>query len=138
MDGRLLKMIYVPGDLFSVNDSTSQVVNELFARNERIICLFETQFGVMAVILVGAIFVGGMETVWQGEITPAGRRELRVWDYDTSSSTQTIFMKGEELGRFNMGSTVILLFERNRINWSESISIGSNVQMGQLIGAGNT
>ena len=136
MDAKLVKMIYVPGDLFSVNESTSRTVDQLFARNERLICLFETQIGLMATILVGAIFVGGMETVWQGEITPARLRELRVWNYDATSATQTNFTKGEELGRFNMGSTVILMFEQNRMNWSASLHAGSKVEMGQLIGTG--
>jgi phosphatidylserine decarboxylase len=134
LDANLLKMTYVPGDLFSVNDSTSQVVDQLFARNERLICLYETRFGLMAVILVGAIFVGGMETVWHGEITPAKPGELRCWDYDENTSTQTSFVKGEELGRFNMGSTVILLFEENRVSWSENMYVGNKVQMGQQIG----
>ncbi len=136
MDAKLVKMIYVPGDLFSVNESTCRTVDQLFARNERVICLFETQFGLMATILVGAIFVGGMETVWEGEITPARPRELRVWNYDATSATQTNFAKGEELGRFNMGSTVILMFEKNRMNWSASLHAGSKVEMGQLIGTG--
>ena len=137
LDAKLLKMTYVPGDLFSVNDSTSKVVDQLFARNERVICLFETRFGLMATILVGAIFVGGMETIWHGEITPAKKRELRVWEYDENTTTQTDFVKGEELGRFNMGSTVILLFEQDRVNWSENMSAGNKVQMGQEIGTAN-
>jgi phosphatidylserine decarboxylase len=134
----LIKMIYVPGDLFSVNEATSRNVDQLFARNERVICLFETEFGLMAEILVGAIFVGGMETVWQGEITPARPRELRVWEYDPACDTQTVFAKGEEMGHFNMGSTVILLFEQNRMNWSTALQAGAKVQMGQLIGTGNS
>lgn len=137
VNAELLKMTYVPGDLFSVNEATSESVDQLFARNERLICLFKTDFGLMAAILVGAIFVGGMETVWQGEITPARPRELRVWDYDPASATRTGFTKGEEMARFNMGSTVILLFEPGRINWSETLQAGSSVKMGQLIGTAN-
>jgi phosphatidylserine decarboxylase len=135
LDAKLLKMTYVPGDLFSVNDSTAQVVDQLFARNERVICLFQTRFGMMACILVGAIFVGGMETVWHGQITPAARRELRSWHYGDDPGIQTNFVKGEELGRFNMGSTVILLFEPGRINWADKLQPGHTVQMGQVIGA---
>ena len=138
VDGELLKMTYVPGHLFSVNAATSKNVDQLFARNERLICLFETEFGLMAEILVGAIFVGGMETVWQGEITPARPRELRLWEYDPASDTQTNYAKGEEMGRFNMGSTVILLFEQGRMKWSTALHSGTKVQMGQLIGTGNT
>lgn len=137
VNAELLKMTYVPGDLFSVNEATSESVDQLFARNERLICLFKTDFGLMAAILVGAIFVGGMETVWQGEITPARPRELRVWDYDPASATRTGFTKGEEMARFNMGSTVILLFEPGRINWSETLHAGAKVKMGQVIGTGN-
>jgi len=132
--GELRKMIYVPGDLFSVNETTSKAVDQLFARNERVICLFDTEFGLMATILVGAIFVGSMETVWQGEITPAVPRKLRVWDYTSGSDTRTSFAKGEEIGRFNMGSTVILLFEPQRVHWSAALHAGSKVEMGQLIG----
>lgn len=135
LDAKLLKMTYVPGDLFSVNDSTAQVVDQLFARNERVICLFQTRFGLMACILVGAIFVGGMETVWHGQITPAATRELRSWHYDDDTGIQTTFVKGEELGRFNMGSTVILLFEPGRINWTDKLQPGHAVQMGQVIGS---
>lgn len=133
----LLKMTYVPGDLFSVNEATSESVNQLFARNERLICLFMTEFGLMATILVGAIFVGGMETVWQGQITPARPRELRVWEYASAATARTGYAKGEEMARFTMGSTVILLFEPGRIYWSAALHPGSTVKMGQLIGYGN-
>ncbi len=136
VDVKLLKMTYVPGDLFSVNESTSRTVDQLFARNERLICLFETQFGLMAIILVGAIFVGNMETVWQGEISSAGPGEVRTWNYDATPGTQTNFHKGEELGRFNMGSTVILLFGQEKMCWSELIRVGSKVEMGQPVGTG--
>jgi phosphatidylserine decarboxylase len=136
-NAKLLKMTYIPGDLFSVNDSTSQVVDNLFARNERLVCVFDTEFGLMAVILVGAIFVGGMETVWQGEITPAKTREVRIWNYEENSVEQTKFKKGDELGRFNMGSTVILLFEKDRINWSETMDVGNKVKLGQPIATAN-
>jgi phosphatidylserine decarboxylase len=136
VDASLVKMIYVPGDLFSVNEATTRAVDQLFARNERLICLFETEFGLMATILVGAIFVGSMETVWQGEITPAKTRELCIWNYDSNSVQQTNYVKGEEIARFNMGSTVILLFEQNRISWSELIHVGDAVQMGQLLARG--
>ncbi len=136
--GELLKMTYVPGDLFSVNEATSKAVDQLFARNERVICLFDTEFGLMATILVGAIFVGSMETVWQGEITPTKRRELSVWDYSPGSKAQTSFTRGEEIARFNMGSTVILLFEQSRMHWSAALQPGSKVEMGQLIGTGRT
>ena len=132
---RLERMIYVPGDLFSVNESTSKTVDQLFARNERVICLFDTEFGHMACILVGAIFVGGMETVWHGEITPARDRVCQHWEYADSEKPDLDFDRGEELGRFNMGSTVILLFEKDRIRWSEQLRVGAQVHMGQEIGS---
>ena len=131
--GTLRKMTYVPGDLFSVNESTSKTVDRLFARNERLICLFDTEFGQMACILVGAIFVGGMETVWQGEISPSNSREIRSWDYQDSDSIKLAYEKGDELGRFNMGSTVIMLFEKNKIRWNDIVNEGQQIKMGQLI-----
>jgi phosphatidylserine decarboxylase len=138
LDARLVKMTYVPGDLFSVNESTNRAVDQLYARNERLICLFESPLGLMATILVGAIFVGGMETVWEGEITPALSRELRHWHYDSRANVKLDYLKGEEIARFNMGSTVILLFEQNRMNWSETLHAGDKVQMGKKIGTGNS
>ena len=137
VDSRLIKMTYVPGDLFSVNEASSRAVDQLFARNERLICLFETEYGLMACILVAAIFVGGMETVWQGEVSPAKVREIRSWDYNTDSMSQTSFLMGEEMARFNMGSTVILLFEEKRIQWSKGIEVGASVKMGEAIGSAN-
>ena len=130
-------MTYVPGDLFSVNEASSRAVDLLFARNERLICLFETEYGLMACILVAAIFVGGMETVWQGEVSPMKVREIRIWDYNTDSMSQTSFLKGEEMARFNMGSTVILLFEEKRIHWSKDMEARTSVKMGEVIGSAN-
>ena len=137
IDARLIKMTYVPGDLFSVNETSSRAVDQLFARNERLICLFETEYGLMACILVAAIFVGGMETVWQGEVSPMKVREIRIWDYNTDSMSQTSFLKGEEMARFNMGSTVILLFEEKRIHWSKNMEARTSVKMGEVIGSAN-
>ncbi len=130
IDGILKKMTYVPGKLFAVNQRTVQNVSDLFARNERTIVYFETEAGPMVMILVGAIFVGSMETVWHEEmITPPYGKEIRSWDYD-----DLVLKKGEEMGRFNMGSTVILLFGKNQISWDKGLQEGSTVQMGQLIG----
>ncbi|MDR9498624.1 MAG: archaetidylserine decarboxylase [Hydrogenovibrio sp.] len=104
--GRLVSMTYVPGDLFAVNPATVRQIEGLFARNERVICRFETPDGPFCMIWVGAIFVGSMETVWQGKVTPPYGTMIEHWDYRDQSLN---FEKGEELGRFNMGSTVILL-----------------------------
>lgn len=106
MDGKLLGMTYVPGDLFAVNPATVRMVPNLFARNERLVLSFETAIGPMVLVMVGAIFVGSMETVWQGKITPDYGTSLAYWDYSDHSLH---FKKGEELGRFNMGSTVVML-----------------------------
>ena len=131
LDGTLKKMIYVPGDLFAVNQRTVENVPDLFARNERVITLFETEAGPMALIMVGAIFVGSMETVWhEGLITPPYGKEIKTWAYNDDQTLK----KGEEMGRFNMGSTVILLFGSDQINWSTNLCPDYSVQMGQLIG----
>lgn len=131
LSGRLRGMIFIPGDLYSVSEATVQLVPNLFARNERLICGFDTAAGPMLVILVGAIFVGSMETVWAGEVKgPAGQPSNWLYDKDK----KIILKKGEEMGRFNMGSTVITLFSRNRIKWDEAFQPGVRVRMGQRIG----
>ncbi len=107
--GRLTDMVYVPGRLFSVNQRTTRVVPNLFARNERVICLFETEFGPMALILVGALFVGSIETVWAGTVTPNRSSKIEHWHY--SEQTAPVLQRGAEMGRFNMGSTVIVLLK---------------------------
>jgi len=133
MDGHLNKMSHVPGRLFSVSQYTTQSVPNLFARNERVICLFDTDAGPMAMILVGAIFVGSMETVWDGVVTPV-RHRISSWEYAPQSQQQLTLHKGEEMGRFNMGSTVILLFPKNRVAWDEFMTNGERLKMGQRIG----
>jgi len=130
MAGRLLDTVYVPGRLFSVNGTTAQHVARLFARNERVLTLFEGECGQFAVVLVGALNVGSMATVWAGDITPAARRA--VTPIPAPSLT---LEKGAELGRFNMGSTVILLFEASRARWHPLLRAGSVVQFGQAIGS---
>lgn len=133
LEGGLEKMSYVPGKLFSVNAATTANVDQLFTRNERIINLFSTGHGRMAVILVGAIFVGSMETVWAGQVTPAADRSPSTWTYDHLREPISLD-KGDEMGRFNMGSTVILLFEKERVEWLETLKPGDRVQMGERIG----
>jgi len=127
----LREMIYVPGRLFSVNPVTTALVPRLFGRNERVPCLFETGFGPMALILVGAIFVGSMETVWAGQVTPTGTRGP-----GPAHGGETIIRldKGAEMGRFNMGSTVILLFGQGRVVWDPALNPGARLRMGQQIG----
>ena len=124
--------LYVPGDLFSVNATTVRAVPRVFARNERLICDFATPLGRMAVILVGALFVGSIETVHCGEVNPPPRGRKAPVRIATGVGRQ--FAKGEELGRFNMGSTVVLLFERNRIAWDRTLVADATVQLGRPIG----
>lgn len=133
-DGRLLQMTHVPGRLFSVSPSTTRGVPGLFSRNERIVNIFDTCAGPMAVVMVGAIFVASMDTVWAGTVAPASRR-VSHWDYSGTPPTPVRLQKGEELGRFNMGSTVILLFPRGKAAWKASLVPGSAVRMGAQIGS---
>jgi phosphatidylserine decarboxylase len=127
--GRLEGTWFVPGRLFSVNALTARFVPRLFARNERIVTLFDGDAGAFALVLVGALNVGSMATVWAGDITPAARRVV------TQLPPQTLTLdKGEELGRFNMGSTVILLFEPQRVRWLAGLQAGVAVRLGQTIG----
>ncbi len=127
--GQLLDTVYVPGRLFSVNAVTAQRVPRLFARNERVLTLFDTPFGRCALVMVGALNVGSMATVWAGDITPAARRFVTH-----VPGPQVRLERGAELGRFNLGSTVILLFEPTRARWDPRLSAGSIVQLGQPVG----
>ncbi len=131
--GRLLEMHHVPGRLFSVSPSTTRAIPRLFARNERIVNLFETEAGPMALIMVGAIFVASMDTAWAGTVAPAERRVSR-WRYGDAPPPAVALQKGDETGRFNMGSTVILLFPRDGVAWDPSLRAGSEVRMGEQIG----
>lgn len=131
IDGELEQMIYVPGRLFSVNPLTTRAVRDLFARNERVICVYRTTAGPMAVVMVGAICVASIETVWAGQITPRRPRAITSWAY---SDRPVRLARGAELGRFNMGSTVIVLFGANRVEWAGSMAADVTVRMGQRIG----
>jgi phosphatidylserine decarboxylase len=127
--GTLRDTVYVPGRLFSVNSATAGHIPRLFARNERVLTLFDTEFGQFALVMVGALNVGSMATVWAGDITPAAHRVVtRI------PCPAVTLAKGDELGRFNMGSTVILLFEPRRAQWHPLLRAGSVVQFGQAIG----
>jgi phosphatidylserine decarboxylase len=112
--GKLLRMIHVPGDLFSVNPTTARGVPGLFARNERVVCEFETEQGPMVLVLVGATIVGSMATVWHGQVNPPRPGMVREWRYDTQDVQ---LQKGEEMGRFLLGSTVVMLFPQNSIQF---------------------
>jgi len=128
IDGTLREMIYVPGKLFSVNPLTASAVPDLFARNERVVCIFDTACGKMALVLVGAMIVASMETVWAGLVAPL-QRGVKRFGYDVPIHLQA----GTELGRFRLGSTVILLFGEQQVDWSGELGAGSNVRMGQRL-----
>jgi len=129
--GRLQRMIHVPGRLFSVAPYTVRQVPRLFARNERVISIFETESGPLVMVLVGAMLVSSTETVWAGEVTPTKNKQVSVKDYAGEEITLT---KGEEMGRFNMGSTVILLMPADALKKLESIGAGDAVRVGQKLG----
>lgn len=132
MAGQLSRMIYVPGNLFAVNSHTVRVVDSVFARNERVINIFNTEIGPMAMVMVGALNVGSMETVWAGEITPTKDRVIN----DTKYSDDGIELgQGQEMGRFNMGSTVILLFPKDVMEWDAGMVAEKVIMMGEDIGS---
>jgi len=128
--GTLTEMIHIPGRLFSVNGATANSVPGLFARNERVACMFDTELGPMALILVGAIFVSSVETTWHGVVTPPSIDSVRSWQYKEDAP---VIDKGEEMGRFNMGSTIIVLFGKDKIKWEEEFKAGKKVQLGEMI-----
>jgi len=131
-NGTLTAMSHIPGRLFSVSPATARAVPRLFARNERVVAYFNTDNGPMAIVMVGAIFVASIETVWAGEVTPPAGQSIRHWQYEDKDPARQ-FHKGDEIGRFNMGSTVILLHGKNSIDWLKDIKATDNVQMGQAI-----
>jgi phosphatidylserine decarboxylase len=130
--GRLAAAWFVPGRLFSVNAVTAASVAGLFARNERVVCCFESEPVPFAIVLVGALFVGSMATVWHGEVTPRQPRRSAPLPLDRVAAPLTL-PKGAEMGRFNMGSTVILLFPPRAVEWREGLAAGSLVRMGKPI-----
>ena len=127
--GKLTQMIYVPGDLFSVNTTTAENVPNLFARNERVVCLFDTEVGQMAVVLVGAMIVAGIATAWAGNLAPQGKNVITT-NYDGSITLK----KGDELGCFYLGSTAIVLFGANVMQWRDGLSATNPVRMGEAMG----
>lgn len=133
-NGRLTRMIYIPGDLFSVNPVTANGVPNLFARNERVVCVFESEHGPFVLILVGATIVGSMATVWHGIVNPPRTKKVRVWDYQS----QPIHLnQGEEMGRFLLGSTVVLLFPANALAFNPEWQPGASVRLGEVMGRHN-
>jgi len=131
-DGRLVSMTYVPGSLFSVNPATARGVPNLFARNERVICVFESpEHGTFATVLVGATIVGSMATVWHGVVKPKPATRIMQWTY---TDQNIVLEKGEEMGRFLLGSTVVMLFRQDRIVFSEDWAPERSVRLGETMG----
>lgn len=130
--GELLWMRHLRGRLFSVNQRTASLVPGLFARNERVVCGFATDAGPMAMVLVGAIFVGGIETVWAGAVTPTRAASHPQRANPAPGSVR--LDRGVEMGRFNLGSTVILLFPQGRAQWDERLKPGRSVRLGEKLG----
>lgn len=129
--GTLREMIYVPGKLFSVNPVTAENVPNLFARNERVVCIFDTAAGPMAMVLVGAMIVGSVETTWAGVVAPgAGGVETRTYEGKSAVS----FAKGEEMGRFRLGSTVVLVMPDGSVSWDAGQVAGKRVRVGEAFG----
>jgi len=132
--GKLTKMSYIPGDLYSVNKQTAEGVPNLFARNERLVCLFDTELGPMAVVLVGAMIVAGIETVWAGRVCPGrDRHKVQVTQYEATVPAIEL-AAGAEIGRFYLGSTAIVLFGHAAVELNGKLAADSPVRMGQLLG----
>ncbi len=129
--GRLKSMTCVPGRLFSVSDQLVRNLSNLFNRNERIVCLFEIDNGLMAIVLIGAIFVGCMDTVWHGTVTPPHHLWVKHIEYDSDDAPY--LNKGSEMGRFNMGSTVIVLWSAQNMKWNDDFIVGESIRMGDNI-----
>ena len=126
-EGKLVATRYIPGKLFSVNDVTANSVPYLFARNERLVCLFETDKGPMAMILVGAMIVAGIGTVWSGQVTPLSKVATTTrFDQDVELE------KGQEMGRFKLGSTVIILSPKDQFTFDD-LNVGQKLRMGEAI-----
>jgi phosphatidylserine decarboxylase len=136
--GTLREMVHVPGRLFSVNPLSASIVPGLFARNERVVSIFDSEWGPFAMVMVGAVFVGSIEQVWAGEVAPASNCAATSTTYPgcnggSSSSAAVALKKGEEMGRFNMGSTVIVVLPPSALHWRDDLQPGTPVNLGEMI-----
>lgn len=129
-DGRLTRMIYVPGSLFSVNPTTARGIPGLFARNERVVCVFDTANGPFVLVLVGATIVGSMATVWHGVVNPPRHADVKEWTYDDQ---HIVLKKGDELGRFLLGSTVVMLFPKDQLHFNDAWQPAGPVRLGETM-----
>jgi phosphatidylserine decarboxylase len=131
-DGKLTRMIYVPGALFSVNPTTARGVPNLFARNERVVCVFDSaEVGPFVLVLVGATIVGSMATVWHGVVNPKRPQKISEWTYDDQD---IVLKKGEEMGRFLLGSTIVMLFQQDTIAFNADWAPERKVVLGEVMG----
>lgn len=130
IEGRLLETVHVPGRLFSVNPTSVANISNLFGRNERVVCFFETAAGPMALVIVGAMLVGGIATVWQGTITPPTQKTITATDY---RGKNIVLARGEEVGHFKMGSTVIAVFAEKALQWEAALQADKTLTMGTTI-----
>jgi len=131
MAATLRKMIYVPGELFSVNPLTAQNVPDLFARNERVVAIFDTEFGSLSMVLVGATIVASIETVWAGTVTPPAGKDVFTWSYPATGVDAIHFKKGDEMGRFKLGSTVVSTFSPNMIEFNPNAGPETVTRLGE-------
>ena len=130
LTGKLTDMIYVPGELFSVNPLTAQNVPGLFARNERVVAIFDTAIGKVAIVLIGATIVASIETSWAGTVTPPAGKNVTHWQYTDSAGDSITLQKGEEMGLFKLGSTIVVCFEPNRVDLSD-LKAGQVTRLGE-------
>jgi phosphatidylserine decarboxylase len=131
--GRLVRMIYVPGELFSVNPVTARGVPGLFARNERVVCVFESARGPFVLVLVGATIVGSMATVWHGVVNPPRSKVVRQWDYPDEPTSAIRLQQGDEMGRFLLGSTVVMLFPKGPLRFNPEWAPGRSIRLGEAM-----
>jgi phosphatidylserine decarboxylase len=137
-NGTLRKMLYVPGSLYSVSPFAVKNIPNIFSRNERVVCVFDTLFGAMAQILVGANIVGSIETVWAGRVTPPRDGIIKSWSWPSSSESgegsTPSFTKGQEMGRFQLGSTVITIFPKKSVEFNKELVMGRKIKFGSSLG----
>ena len=131
VEGTLTDLVYVPGELFSVNPLTAENVPGLFARNERVIAFFDTPVGKMAMVLVGATIVASIETVWSGTVTPPAGKNVQHWQYESDDEAAVKLEKGDEMGRFKLGSTIVVCFEKDQIEF-EDMEAGMTTRLGEV------
>ena len=128
--GRLTRMVYVPGSLYSVNPATARALPGLFARNERVVCCFDTAYGPFVLVLVGATIVGSMATVWHGVVNPPRSRDVREWRYEDQS---LVLQQGAEMGRFLLGSTVVMLWPKQSLVFNPEWAPARTIRLGEVM-----